>query len=191
MPLSVNSLSRMANIFDVVDLHHGFLKLLAVDRMYLSFWYIFICLQLDMFWRFSSDWIPPDNESVCPTLISIYIGEPPTRIYLKFYESDTCCAVFRPTYIYWGVPQSETFLHHGSSLLPCTLTSCYNLLSMHIIFDWFSSNLFKGHRKKSQCLWITIFSKWETPATKCHICSITNFMAKILADTTLYSDLSF
>ena len=32
------------------------------------------------------------------------------------------------------------------------------------------------HRKKSQCLWITIVFKWETPATnmtKYHIYSIT------------------
>ena len=39
----------------------------------------------------------------------------------------------------------------------------------------------EGHRKKSQCLWITIFFKWETLATKYDIYSITNFMANILA----------
>ena len=49
----------------------------------------------------------------------------------------------------------------------------------------------EGHQKKSQCLWITIFFKWETPKTKYHIYSITNFMANILADKTLYSDFSF
>ena len=53
----------------------------------------------------------------------------------------------------------------------------------------------EGHRKKSQCLWITIIVfKWETPATnmtKYHIYSITNFMANILADKTFYSDFSF
>ena len=49
----------------------------------------------------------------------------------------------------------------------------------------------EGHRKKSKCLWITIFFKWETLATKYHIYSITNFMANILADKTLNSDFSF
>ena len=52
----------------------------------------------------------------------------------------------------------------------------------------------EGHRKKSQCLWITIVFKWETPATnmtKYQIYSITNFMANLLADKTFYSDLSF
>ena len=46
-------------------------------------------------------------------------------------------------------------------------------------------------KKKNQCLWITIFFKWETPATKYHIYSVTNFMANILEDKTLYSDFSF
>ena len=51
----------------------------------------------------------------------------------------------------------------------------------------------EGHqkKKKSQCLWVTIFFKWETPVAKYHIYSITNFMANILADKTLYSDFSF
>ena len=49
----------------------------------------------------------------------------------------------------------------------------------------------KKDTEKSQCLWITIFFKWETPATKYHIYSITNFMANIKADKTLYSDFSF
>ena len=49
----------------------------------------------------------------------------------------------------------------------------------------------EGHRKKSQYLWITIFFKWETPATKYHIYSITNLMANILADKILNSDFSF
>ena len=51
----------------------------------------------------------------------------------------------------------------------------------------------EGHRKKVNVytLWITIVFKWETPATKYHIYSITNFMANILADKTLYSDFSF
>ena len=35
------------------------------------------------------------------------------------------------------------------------------------------------------------FFKWETPATKYHVYSITNFMANILADKILYSDFSF
>ena len=38
---------------------------------------------------------------------------------------------------------------------------------------------------------MTIFFKWETPATKYHIYSMTNFMANILADKTLNSDFSF
>ena len=49
----------------------------------------------------------------------------------------------------------------------------------------------KRDTEKSQCLWITIFFKWETPATKYHIYFITNFMANILADKTLYPDFSF
>ena len=49
----------------------------------------------------------------------------------------------------------------------------------------------RGTPEKSQCLWITIFFKWETPATKYHIYSVTNFMANILADKILYSDISF
>ena len=34
------------------------------------------------------------------------------------------------------------------------------------------------------------FLPWETPATKYHIYSITNFMANILAEKILYSDFS-
>ena len=49
----------------------------------------------------------------------------------------------------------------------------------------------KRDTEKSQCLWITIFFKWETPATKYHIYFITNFMAYILADKILYSHFSF
>ena len=49
----------------------------------------------------------------------------------------------------------------------------------------------KRDTKKRQCLWITISFKWEAPATKYHIYSITNFAANILADKTLNSDFSF
>ena len=49
----------------------------------------------------------------------------------------------------------------------------------------------KRDTEKSQCLWIIVFLKWETPATKYPIYSITNFMANILADKTSYSDFSF
>ena len=38
---------------------------------------------------------------------------------------------------------------------------------------------------------MTTFFKWETPVTKYHIYSITNFMVNILADKILYSDFSF
>ena len=51
----------------------------------------------------------------------------------------------------------------------------------------------EGHqkKKKNQCFWITIFFKWETPVKKYYIYSITNFMANISADKTLYSDFLF
>ena len=50
----------------------------------------------------------------------------------------------------------------------------------------------EGHwKKKVMSLDLTIFFKWETPATKYHIYSLTNFMVNILADKILYSDFSF
>ena len=49
----------------------------------------------------------------------------------------------------------------------------------------------EGHQKKVNVFGWTIFFKRETPATKYHIYSITNFMANILADKILYSDFSF
>ena len=55
----------------------------------------------------------------------------------------------------------------------------------------FVSHITKEGRQKSQCLWITIFFKWETLATKYYIYSITNLMANILADKILNYDFSF
>ena len=45
--------------------------------------------------------------------------------------------------------------------------------------------------KKSQYLSIKIFFKWELPARKYHIYSITKFMANILTDKRLFSEFPF
>ena len=83
-------------------------------------------------------------------------------------------------------------VHHSQAY--CTLLNkniSFNFWTCNITLKIGYSRYKRGTPKNSQCLWITISFKWETPATKYHIYTITNFMASILSGKLLHSDFSF
>ena len=104
--------------------------------------------------------------------------------YITLFHSYYIMHVFKKKFCYhrYTIPKStiqfRTKIFHLTFGLAMSLWKCVSRVTK------------EGHPKKVS-LWITIFFKWETHATKYHIYPITDLLANILTDKLLYSDLSF